>query len=83
MRPELWETVVDLVGSAMPDDEAQNVVRVTSIWLDVPIEVTMRSGARTSEEVKVLAHLPRWRWTTVFDDQRGRLKLFCRWVEQL
>ncbi len=82
MRPELWETVVDLVASVLPDDEAQNVVRVTSVSLDVPIEVMMRGGAKNDGEIELLAHLPRWRWTTAFDGRRGRLKLLCHEVER-
>lgn len=75
MRRELWETISDLVGSVMPDDSAAELLRVSSVSLDVPIEVTFRRG---EEGVLMLADLPRWRWTTAFDEKRGRLKLLCR-----
>jgi len=80
MRRALWETVVDLVSGIHPMDDVEMLLRVTSLSLDVPIEVAVR---QTAAGLEILADLPRWRWTTAFDDQRGRLKITCREGETL
>jgi hypothetical protein len=75
MRRELWETVTDLMESILPEEDAASLLRVQSASFDVPIEVFFH---QRGDELELRADLPRWRWATVFDEQRGRLRLFCR-----
>ena len=72
MRRALWETIAELTDatrSRLPD---AGLVRVTGVALDLPIEIGLRRGA---EGVEVLGDVPRWRWTSGFDESRGRLRL--------
>jgi len=78
VRRALWETVTELVESVSPANEGGVAVRVTSLSLDVPIEMLLRRVADAPEGVELLGDLPRWRWTTLFDERRGRLKLVCQ-----
>ena len=71
IRP-LWETLVEILESVSPD--AASGVRVASVRLDLPIEVEIRSSG---DGLAFLADVPRWRWATDFDPQRGRVKLDC------
>lgn len=52
--------------------EPSTGIRVTHAYVDVPIEVQF---VRTGSGCDFVADLPRWRWQTVFDPKRGRLKL--------
>jgi hypothetical protein len=74
MRRALWETVTELVDVVAPS-EAAELVRVTDLTLDVPIEVLVHQTAGGAE---FLADLPRWRWRGALDERPGRLRLHCR-----
>lgn len=76
MRRALWETVTELIASISPGDDTGGL-RVTSLSLNVPVEVLLRRAPDEAEGLELLGDLPRWRWTTAFDEQRGRLKLVC------
>lgn len=78
MRRALWETVTELVEAVQPANESGVSVRIASLSLDVPIEMLLRPAADALEGVELLGELPRWRWTTAFDKQRGRLQLICQ-----
>jgi hypothetical protein len=73
----LWETISELIESVLPDDGVAGALRVTALSLDVPVEVLLRRAPDEAGGVELLVDLPRWRWTTVFDERRGRLKLVC------
>jgi hypothetical protein len=75
MRRPLWETLVELVEAVRPAPEAAEGITVRSVRMDLPIEVQVRQAADGPE---LLADLPSWRWSTVFDRQRGRLRLYYR-----
>jgi len=76
MRRPLAETLADLAGAAMPFGEAELLVRVTSLVIDMPLEIRMR---KIAEEYELLADVPTWRWQTGFEEPRSRLKI--RWEE--
>jgi hypothetical protein len=73
MRRTLAETLVDLVDAIRTPGEPA-VLRVTSVTLDLPIQVSLR---QTGTELEFLADVPRWRWITVFDEPLGRLQFYC------
>jgi hypothetical protein len=75
MRRALGETLLDLLQAVGVQGRAAESFRVTGVFLDLPIEVTLRW---TGTKVEFLADLPRWRWSTPFDEPRGRLRLDCR-----
>jgi len=77
VRRALWETISELIESVLTDDGVAGALRVTGLSLDVPVEVLLRRALDEAGDVELLGDLPRWRWTTVFDEQRGRLKLVC------
>jgi hypothetical protein len=79
MRRALWETVVDLVGAAGPDDRTSALLRVTSLDVAVPIEVVLHP---TGDGPELLGDLPRWRWRGGLDEEPGRLTLHCREVSR-
>ena len=72
MRRRLSETLLELLDGVRPQGEARDLLRVTDVALDLPLEMMMTSG---DPEPELLADLPRWRWTTVFDQRPGRLKI--------
>lgn len=76
MKRALADMLVEVVSGLQPEGAAP-LVRVTSVYLDLPVEVGLRSTAGTLE---LLAELPRWRWRTDFDGEAGRLKV--RWAEE-
>jgi len=70
MRPTLTESLVEILEGFVPLDPS---LRVTSLHLDIPLEVAVEldhDGA-----LLLLAGPPRWRWPTVFDSRPGRLDL--------
>jgi hypothetical protein len=74
MRRALWEMIAEVVDSVQPHANGGPVVRVTSVYVDMPIEIALR---RTSTGVEVLADVPRSRWHSGFGEQRGRLRFTC------
>ena len=74
-RRPLWETLVELLDVAVPAAGATAALRVTGLYLDVPLEVAL---GRTGDGPELLGDLPRWRWTTEFDNRQGRLQIVCR-----
>ncbi|HJQ33696.1 MAG TPA: hypothetical protein VJ866_16050 [Pyrinomonadaceae bacterium] len=74
-RRALWETLVELIEAARPDEGAALPLRVTSLYLDVPLEVALHAAG---DELELLGNLPRWRWTTAFDNRQARLQIDFR-----
>jgi hypothetical protein len=77
MRRPLAETMIDLVSAADPVGEAERILRITSLAIDVPIEVRLR---RIAGELEFLADVPSWRWQTGMEEPHSRLKI--RWEEE-
>ena len=69
-RP-FWETLVDMAESVVPT-ASETGIRVTSLHLDVPIQVQLREA---HGEMEFLADVPRWRWTTDFDLRPCRMRV--------
>lgn len=69
--------MIDLVSAADPVDEVEPILRITSLAIDVPIEVRLR---RIAGELEFLADVPSWRWQTGMEEPRSRLKI--RWEEE-
>ena len=82
MKRPLWQTLAEVAAAVSPD-EGTDLVTVTSVWVDLPIQVSVawRDGgsARDGEDplagIELLADLPAWRWTTPFDERIGRLQV--------
>lgn len=74
-RPTLADTVATLAGSVLPAPDTPLGLRVGEVAVDLPVEITLR---RRGDDFDVLAHPPRWRWTTQFDQEPGRLSFRCR-----
>jgi hypothetical protein len=72
MRRALWETIAELADAVRARTPDTELVRVTGFSLDLPVEIVLRPRA---EGVELLGDLPRWRWTSGFDEQQGRLRL--------
>ena len=70
MRRPLADTLVDLVESMTPVRAGAAGVRVSSLAIDLPLEVLLTGPA---DDPVLLANHPRWRWVTEFDDFSGRL----------
>ncbi len=79
MRRPLAETMIDLTSAAIPFGQAEPVeaLHITSLVIDVPIEVRLR---RSAGELEFLADIPSWRWQTGLEEPRSRLKI--RWEEE-
>jgi hypothetical protein len=71
MRRELWETLVELLVALTPDNDA-TTLRVTSMHLDLPVELRLRQG---SDGLRLLADLPRWRWRAGMSEPLGRMQI--------
>jgi len=74
MRRTLSETMVELAGAATVPAEAAGM-RITSLDIDIPIEVRLR---KNGGEWDLLADLPQWRWQTGLEELRSRLRLSWR-----
>ncbi len=71
MQRPFWQTLVEMAEAVAPT-AAETGIRVTSLHLDVPIQVQMR---QSHEELEFLADVPQWRWTTDFDLRPCRMRL--------
>jgi hypothetical protein len=71
-RKLLADMLVDMVMSVSP--AGGSGFRVTSVHLDLPVEVRLR---QVGDQLEIFADLPRWRWSTDFDDRRSRLNFSC------
>jgi hypothetical protein len=69
-RLPLAETLTDVLAGVLPAAAPGAPVRITSLVVDLPLEVMLARGDGAPE---LLANLPRWRWTTDFDARPGRL----------
>jgi hypothetical protein len=74
MRRALWQTIAEVVDSVQPFGNGASVVRVTSVYVDMPIEIAL---LRTGAGFELLADVPRSRWESGFEEQRGRLRFTC------
>jgi hypothetical protein len=74
MRRALWEMLCDAIGSVSPQGAEADLLRVTRVFLDLPVEVTLRGKG---DDLEVLADVPRWRLATVFDEPKGRLQILA------
>jgi hypothetical protein len=77
-RP-LADTLQDLLDSFGPAATQGSPVLVTAVSLDLPldIELTRRFGM-----LELRGDLPGWRWPTIFDPLRSRLRITLRVNEQ-
>ena len=72
MKRELWQTLSEIVDGLAPVTAEGVAIRIRTVAIDLPIEIdTVGSGDRAI----VRADLPRWRWTTDFDVEPGRLQV--------
>jgi hypothetical protein len=72
-RRPLAETLVEVVDALAPPPAGG--LRVTSVGLELPLELQLRPGPQGPE---LLGELPRWRWRTVFDERPGRVRVTFR-----
>jgi hypothetical protein len=71
-RRALGDVVTELAAAIEPGPEARDLIRVTALDVDLPIEIEL---SQHDDELLLLADLPRWRWRSVFDRVPGRLSL--------
>ena len=72
MKRELWETLCEIVDGLTPVTTEGIAIRVRTVQLDLPMEFDVLG---TGDRAIVRADLPRWRWTTDFDPEPGRLQV--------
>jgi hypothetical protein len=75
MRPPLWATLAGVVDAVRPAGEAGELLRVSGVSLDLPVEIELR---RTADGVEILGQPPAWRWETAFDRRPARLTVRLR-----
>jgi hypothetical protein len=80
MQRPFWETLVEMAEAVAPTT-AETGIRVTSLHLDVPIQVQIRQSH--GGELEFLADVPQWRWTTEFDLRPCRMRLTLTESESL
>ena len=80
MRRALWETIVDVVSALQPPDDAEGILRVTDVEVDMPIEIAL---AMSPSGFEVLADAPRTRWSDGIREPRSRLRFRCHESEIL
>jgi hypothetical protein len=64
----------ELVEAVQPAGIGDQLIRVDSVYFDLPLEVALRGKG---EETEFLGDLPNWRWRTVFDLPPGRMRVRC------
>ena len=69
---QLWETLVELAEATAPTGRSAGMVRVDTLGISMPLELTMpvRDGV-----AEVRGAAPAWRWTTPFDLPTSRLSI--------
>jgi hypothetical protein len=72
MTRPLAVTLQELLDSFQPAAAGGGAVLVTAVSLDLPLEVAL---ARRLGQLEFRADLPGWRWPTVFDTLRSRLRI--------
>jgi hypothetical protein len=72
VKRQLWETLCEVVDGLMPVSTEGVDIRVTTIGLDLPMEIDVSDSG---DGAIVQADLPRWRWPTDFDVEPGRLQV--------
>lgn len=75
MRPPLWATLAGLMDSLHPTGDAAEVLRISGVTLDLPLELTLHGAG---DGLEVLAQPPGWRWSTAFDRRPARLTVELR-----
>jgi hypothetical protein len=81
MRRPFADTLLDLLAGATPSPELSAWIRVTSLSLDLPVEIQIQRSPGHHGDWEVVADVPRWRWQTDFDPPRGRLQI--TWKEEV
>ena len=74
MKRPLSEALRELVEAVQSAGNGDELIRVGSVYFDLPLEVALR---RKGEEMEFLGDLPNWRWRTVFDLPPGRMRVRC------
>jgi len=74
MKRPLSEALRELVEAVQSAGNGDELIRVGSVYFDLPLEVALR---RKGEEMEFLGDLPNWRWRTVFDLPPGRMRVLC------
>jgi hypothetical protein len=74
MRHALSETLNALFEALQPDQQAEQLVRVTRCSVEAPLEVRLR---RAGDEIELLGDLPGWRWQSGFAERPGRMRVIC------
>lgn len=69
---QLWETLVELAEAADPVGRAAGMVRVDTLGISMPLELTVHVH---DGDVEVRGAAPGWRWTTPFDLPASRLSM--------
>ena len=78
MKRALADTLTDLVEGICHPAGAEAPLKVTSLRLDVPLEVTL---ALLDGDWQFYADLPSWRWQTGSEALRARLRI--RWESEV
>ncbi len=71
-RHLLAETLVDLAESFQAKKLTDQELIVTSLYVDVPIEVRLH---RVDGLYELFADVPLWRWQSGFPEHMGQLKI--------
>jgi len=71
LRP-LSEMLLELATGLTGTDVGGPALAVSRLELDLPIEVSVRPAEPVPE---LLADLPRWRWSTPFDQVPSRMRV--------
>jgi hypothetical protein len=75
-RP-LSEMLSEVLGGVQTADAEVPLVRIRSVELSLPVEVSLRE---LDGEETLIADLPVWRWRTYFDQPVSKLSIL--WEEQ-
>lgn len=71
MQRAFWKLLVDM-AEALEPTAAESGIRVESLEIDAPLQVQLRE---VGGELQFLADVPRWRWTTDFDEKPCRMHM--------
>ena len=74
------EALRDLIEAVQPAWIAGERIRVSDAYFDLPFEASLRGVGNDAE---FLGDFPAWRWRTVFDRPRGRMRVRCELGDSL
>ncbi len=75
-RHDLASTLIDIADAALAARASLSALYARRVEMELPLQITWRDDVNGTT---LYAHLPSWRWRTVFDQTPSRVRV--TWYE--